>query len=240
MSEKTTKTKNKNLIIYSRISCEKTIREDASIETQIALGENYAKSNGYNVLGTFSEIASGGKDDREELAGAIEMAKTAGATIWFYSLSRFSRSLIHSLKWFEEFKKLGIKFVSHSEKADVETAAGIFQTQMICSVGEYARNVTAERTRETLANLKNNGKKYTRKTPYGFRLSKDKKHFRKSVKEQRVIRRMQNLREEGCSFQLIANILNDERIKPREGGEWVKSAVFYIIKRACETTPQTA
>jgi len=240
MNEKTTKTKNKNLIIYSRISCEKTIREDASIETQIALGENYAKSNGYNVLGTFSEIASGGKDDREELAGAIEMAKTAGATIWFYSLSRFSRSLIHSLKWFEEFKKLGIKFVSHSEKADVETAAGIFQTQMICSVGEYARNVTAERTRETLANLKNNGKKYTRKTPYGFRLSKDKKHFRKSVKEQRVIRRMQNLREEGCSFQLIANILNDERIKPREGGEWVKSAVFYIIKRACETTPQTA
>ena len=81
---------------------------------------------------------------------------------------------------------------------------------------------------------------YVTKTPYGFRLSKDKKHFRKSVKEQRVIRRMQNLREEGCSFQLIANILNDERIKPREGGEWVKSAVFYIIKRACETTPQTA
>ena len=76
--------------------------------------------------------------------------------------------------------------------------------------------------------------------PYGFRLPKDKKHFRKSVKEQRVIRRMQNLREEGCSFQLIANILNDERIKPREGGEWVKSAVFYILKRACESTPQTA
>ncbi|SVD36692.1 uncharacterized protein METZ01_LOCUS389546, partial [marine metagenome] len=42
----------------------------------------------------------------------------------------------------------------------------------------------------------------------------------------------------GLAFQLIANILNDERIKPREGGEWIKSAVFYILKRACETTPQ--
>ena len=225
------KIKNKNLIIYARISCEKTTREDASIETQIALGDDYAKSNGFNVLGTFSEIASGGKDDREELAGAIALAKTAGATIWFYSLSRFSRSLIHSLKWFEEFKRLGIKFVSHSEKADVETAAGIFQTQMICSVGEYARNVTAERTRETLNNLKNTGKKYTRITPYGLRLTKDKKHFSKSVKEQRVIRRMENLREEGFSFQKIADILNDEKIKTRQGGEWLKMTVYQILKR---------
>lgn len=109
---------------------------------------------------------------------------------------------------------------------------------MICSVGGYARNVTAERTRETLANLNNNGKKYTRKMPYGFRLPKDKKHFRKSVKEQRVIRRMQNLREEGLSYQAIADALNEERIKPRVGGKWVKSAVFYILKRACEPALQ--
>ena len=238
MKRKTNKNQNKSLICYARISCDKLSHDDASIETQVALGKTYANDNGYNVIGIFTEIASGGKDDREQLASAIELAKQTNATIWFYSLSRFSRSLIHSLKWFEEFKKLGIKFVSHSEKADVESAAGIFQTQMICSVGEYARNVTAERTRETLANLKNVGKKYTRKTPYGLRLSKDKKHFRKSTKEQKIIRRMVNLREEGFTFQAICDVLDAEKVKTREGGKWHRKVVRDIINRACEAAPQ--
>ena len=92
---------------------------------------------------------------------------------------------------------------------------------MIVSVGEYARNVTAERTRVTLSNLKESGKRYTRKTPYGFRLTKDKKNFRKSTKEQKIISRMQYMREEGFSYQEIADELNNEKVATREGGKWL-------------------
>ena len=235
MKTKTNKNTPKEIIIYARISCEKTEREDASIDTQIKLGMDYAKSNGFKIAGIFSEIASGAKDDREQLNLAIELAKENKATIWFYSLSRFSRSLSHSLKMFELFQRIGINFVSHSERAGFETAAEKFQTQMIVSVGEYARNVTAERTRVTLSNLKESGKRYTRKTPYGFRLTKDKKNFRKSTKEQKIISRMMYMREEGFSYQEIADELNNEKVATREGGKWIKQTVYSILKRCKET-----
>ena len=225
---------SKTLIIYSRISSDKINNEDASLEAQEALGAAYAAKEGYEVIGAFKEIKSGGRmDNRSEWLKVMELAEKTKSTIWIYSISRMSRSVVDFLTTIETFKSKNIGIVSHSEEVDTasDSASKALHLSILSTFSEYERKLAGERTKTALSNLKNRGKRYCRKVPYGKTLSACGTKFLRNKTEESVIARMRSLRAEGFSYEKIADILTHEGHPTREGRSWLKSTVNMILKR---------
>lgn len=76
---------------YERVS---TARQGASglgLDAQRKTIEDFAAARGAEVLARFTEIESGRKADRPELARALHLAKVTGATLVIAKLDRLSR-----------------------------------------------------------------------------------------------------------------------------------------------------
>ena len=98
--EKFTKSQSKfdkrnKAIIYTRVSTKEQAETNTSLETQKQYCENYAKSNGYNVVKYFGGTHESAKsDDRKEFKKMLKYAKQSGSIgyIIVYSYDRFSRT----------------------------------------------------------------------------------------------------------------------------------------------------
>ena len=241
-NSKTSPADKKTLVIYSRISAAKIHNEDASIEAQINLGKKYAEIHGFEVIGVFSEIVSGKTTkNRSEFNAAVAMATENKSNLWVYSLSRFARSTMDVLKHVEIFTKKGVSLVSHSENLSLDNASSLLQISILSSFCEYERNLASERTKTALTALRESGKRYSGRIPYGYDLLDSKtKKLSKNVFEMKNILEMKRLREEGFSYQKIADIFNGKNIPAKTGGAWIWQSIRGVLNRqsvlGCETS----
>jgi DNA invertase Pin-like site-specific DNA recombinase len=74
-----------------------------------------------------------------------------------YSFSRYARSVTHLLRALEEFKKIGVGFVSITESIDTNTPLGSAVFTILGAVAQLERDLIAERVRNGLANAKAKG-----------------------------------------------------------------------------------
>jgi len=98
----------------------------------------------------YTEKASGAKDDRTELAKALD-ALRPGDTFVVYKLDRLARSTLKLIATLDDVKARGAEFVSLSDKIDTTTAAGKALFGMLAVFAEFERNVIVERTKAGLA-----------------------------------------------------------------------------------------
>jgi DNA invertase Pin-like site-specific DNA recombinase len=83
---------NKNAIIYTRVSTKEQADTNTSLGTQKKYCENYAKTNGFNVVAYFGGTHESAKsDDRKEFKRMLKYAKQSGSIgfIIVYSFDRF-------------------------------------------------------------------------------------------------------------------------------------------------------
>ncbi len=80
------------LISYTRCSTEKEA-QDSSMLTQSAEINAWAEHNGFEVIGSFSDRASGRSMERDGLLAALALANNTGASVAIVELSRLSRSV---------------------------------------------------------------------------------------------------------------------------------------------------
>jgi DNA invertase Pin-like site-specific DNA recombinase len=79
-----------------------------------------------------------------------------------WKFDRFARSVSHLLRALENFKALGIEFVSLSEQVDTSTPTGKMVFTLLGAVAELERSLIAERVRAGLRNAKARGKRLGR------------------------------------------------------------------------------
>jgi DNA invertase Pin-like site-specific DNA recombinase len=104
-----------------------------------------------------------------------------------WKFDRFARSVSHLLRAVENFKALGIEFVSLSEQVDTSTPTGKMVFTVLGAVAELERSLIAERVRAGLRDAKAKGKRLGRP-----RVDVD-------------LTRIGSLRSEGRSWAAIAN-----------------------------------
>ncbi|MDR6883034.1 recombinase family protein [Bacillus sp. 3255] len=124
---------------YARVS---TV--DQSLDSQI----DELKKAGCERI--YTEKASGAKDDRIELQKAID-ALRPGDVFMVYKLDRLARSTIKLITTLDQIQKMGVEFVSISDKLDTTTAAGKALFGVLAVFAEFERNVIVERTKAGLA-----------------------------------------------------------------------------------------
>src|SRR5271154_5570137 len=143
--------------IYARVSTTNH-GQDAGLQTREL--RQFADARDWTVAGEYIDSGiSGAQDSRPELNRLMADAhKRRFDVVCVWRFDRFARSVSHLLRALENFKALGIDFVSFSEQMDTSTPAGKMVFTVLGAVAELERSLTVERVRAGLRNARAKGK----------------------------------------------------------------------------------
>lgn len=155
--------------LYARVSTNKSKKngEDKSQDPELQLKplRAYVQARGWPIANEYVDIGiSGAKDRRPQLDALMEDARKRridGILVW--KLDRFGRSLKSLVNAFEEFKALGIQFVSYTENLDFSTPMGKAMANLCGVFAEFERDLISERVKAGIANTQAKGKHFGRR-----------------------------------------------------------------------------
>jgi len=181
---------NKRVAIYARVST-----TDQSTDSQLLDLRRYVADRGWHLHREYTDNGvSGTKDNRpalNELMAEAKKRKFDVVLVWRFD--RFARSTKHLILALEEFRNLGVDFVSYQENIDTSSPLGSAIFTIISAVAQLERDIIAERVKAGLRRAKENGKKLGRP-----KLSVDPQQLR-------------GLRSEGLSLRAIAKVTGISR-----------------------------
>lgn len=208
-------------VLYSRVSTAGQALDGVSLETQEAKARTWAKANGYEVAGTFTDAGVSGKraENREVLQAALSLACAEGAALVVYSLSRLARSTRDAIEIAERLEKAGADLVSLTERIDTTTAAGKMVFRMLAVLAEFERDLVSERTAAALAHKRAKGERVGQ-VPFGYRLASDGVHLEEDEAEQATLADLATMRAAGWTWRRIADELNARGVTTKTGKRW--------------------
>jgi DNA invertase Pin-like site-specific DNA recombinase len=131
---------------------------------QVAELREYVERRGWTIAAEYvDEGVSGAKSSRPHLDRMMADARRRKFDIVLcWRFDRFARSTSHLLAALEEFRSLGIDFVSLNESIDTTTPVGKMVFTVVASVAELERCIICERVRAGVARAVANGKRLGR------------------------------------------------------------------------------
>ena len=145
--------------IYARVST-----KDQSCELQLRDLRTYCAARGFDLVREYVDVGqSGAKDSRPELnilMGDARKRQFDAIVVWRFD--RFARSTKHLLLALEEFRSLGIQFISYQENMDTSSPLGQALFTIVSAVAQLERDLIRERVSAGLRNARANGKKLGR------------------------------------------------------------------------------
>jgi DNA invertase Pin-like site-specific DNA recombinase len=147
--------------IYARVST-----GEQNPEAQLRELREYAERRGFLVHREYVDQASGDVRRRkrapafEALMADARRRRFDCVLVWKYD--RFARSLGALVAALQEFRDLGVDFISHTQAIDTTTPMGRLFFHVIGSFAEFERDVIVERVRAGLANARAKGKRLGR------------------------------------------------------------------------------
>lgn len=147
-------TNNDKFVAYFRVSTDRQGKSGLGLDAQrAAVAKHIGQSE---LIAEFTEIESGRKNDREQLAAALATAKRAKATLVIAKLDRLARN-VHFISGLLESS---VPFVC----ADMPEADRTF-LQMMAVFAEWEARKISERTKAALAQVKAQGRTLGCPTP---------------------------------------------------------------------------
>ncbi len=145
--------------IYCRVS---TL--DQSTDSQILDLRHYTKERGWKLFKEYCDNGiSGTTNSRPALNELMDDAKKRRFdVVLVWRFDRFARSTKHLILALEEFRNLGIDFISYQENIDTSSPLGSAILTIISAVAQLERDIIAERVKAGLRRAKENGKKLGR------------------------------------------------------------------------------
>ena len=142
--------------LYARVS---TLDKGQDAEVQLRELREYATRRGWTAVEYVDNGVSGTKDSRPQLNAMMQAARRRKLDcVLVARFDRFARSVSHLLRALEEFRALGIEFVSLNEACDTTTPQGKMLFTILGAVAEFERELIRERVRAGLANARAKGR----------------------------------------------------------------------------------
>jgi DNA invertase Pin-like site-specific DNA recombinase len=142
--------------LYARVS---TIKGQ-NPEMQLDEMRQYCGRRGWQVCAEYVDRGiSGSRERRPELDALLAACHRRQVdAVVVYRYDRFARSLRQLVNALEEFRTLGIDFVSLHEGVDTSTPNGRLIFGIFASIAEFERELIRDRVRSGLASAKAKGK----------------------------------------------------------------------------------
>lgn len=208
-------------IAYLRVSTREQGDSGLGLQAQQTAVERFADDKA--ILATFTEVESGKRCDRPQLAAALAACKQHGATLLIAKLDRLARN---------------VRFVSTLLDGDVPfvccdmPSADRTMLQMVSVFAEHEARCISERTRAALQAKKQRGETWgpsaaVRATGLakGVATNRAKADAARAV----VYDRCRSLRDAGRSLQEIASILNGSGHRTSTGGNYSPTAIHRVL-----------
>ena len=174
--------------IYARVS---TTEGKQTPENQLRQLRTYAKARDFTVIAEYIDHATGRNEKRPEyqkLLDAVRKRQADIVLVWRYD--RFARSTKALITALNEFRTLGVDFISYQENIDTTTPQGEMVFTIMASLAQFESALIGERTKAGMQRAREQGKRVHR-PPLP---EKTKKEIAK-------------LREQGVSIKIISRKL---------------------------------
>jgi DNA invertase Pin-like site-specific DNA recombinase len=147
------------IAIYARVST-----KDQSCDLQLRDLRAYCSARGLTLTQEYVDTGfSGAKDSRpalNELVAAARKRKFDVIVVWRFD--RFARSTKHLLLALEEFRSLGIQFISYQESIDTNSPLGQALFTIVSAVAQLERDLIRERVSAGIRFARESGKQLGR------------------------------------------------------------------------------
>jgi DNA invertase Pin-like site-specific DNA recombinase len=141
---------NGNFVAYYRVSTQRQGRSGLGLEAQQKAVRDHLNGGNWRIVAEFTEIESGQRPGRPQLAAALKACRAVGATLIIAKLDRLARN---------------VHFVSGLMESGVEFTAVDFPqanrltVHILAAVAEHEAKMISERTKAALAAAKRRGVK---------------------------------------------------------------------------------
>lgn len=221
---------SKELVAYYRVSTQSQSRSGLGLEAQQAAVKAFAASNGYSIIGEFSEAETGKGADalerRPELKAALTAARKAGASVCVAKLCRLSRD-VHFISGLMVHR---VPFIVAELGADVDP----FMLHIHAAVAEKERALIARRTRDALQAKKARGEVLgSANIEQVAVIGRATVMANASARAENVLPIVRTVQASGINTLAgIAGALNARGIATPRGGHWHASSVRNLLARA--------
>ncbi len=146
----------KLVAIYARVS---TFDKGQDPETQLLQLREYAGRRGFDVAGEYVDHATGTNEHRPSYQRLLDDArkrKVDVVLVWRYD--RFARSTQALINALNEFRDLGVDFISYQESIDTTTPRGELIFGIFASLAQFESALISERVKAGMERAKTQGK----------------------------------------------------------------------------------
>jgi DNA invertase Pin-like site-specific DNA recombinase len=147
--------------IYARVS---TTNNGQSPDMQLRELREYCERRGWQLTGEYVDAGiSGAKEHRPQLDALVSACrKRLVDAVIVYRYDRFARSLRQLVNALEEFRSLGIEFISLHEGVDTSTPNGRLVFGIFATIAEFERELIRDRVISGIAAARAKGKRLGR------------------------------------------------------------------------------
>ena len=206
-------------VAYFRVSTERQGQSGLGLDAQRSAVAGFIAGRGGDLAAEFVEVESGRKNDRPQLATALDLCRRKRAVLVIAKLDRLARNVAFVSRLMES----GAEFVAvdnpHANKLMVH---------MLAAFAEHERDQISARTKAALAIAK----------ARGVRLGNPRIESAKAsaiASEQAAVFRAgvagmaRALKDEGRTLQAVAEELNTRGVKTARGRQWHPSTVRGVL-----------
>ena len=224
-----TKGKDTRYVAYFRVSTDKQGRSGLGLDAQRTAVRDYINGNGERVLAEYTEVESGGRNDRPELAKALAQCRLLGATLVIAKLDRLARNVAFIAALMDS----GVDFMA----VDFPQANRL-TIHVLAAVAEHEREMISARTKAALAAARARGVKLGTNNLTDDARAKGRKASalalakRARERAELVLPTIRELQAGGASLRKVADALNARGVPSPRGGKWHASSVRNAIRQA--------
>jgi len=219
-----------NFIAYFRVSTDRQGQSGLGLEAQRKVVMDYLNGGNWKLVAEYTEVESGKRNDRPELAAAMDACKRQKAKLVIAKFDRLARS-VHFISGLMES---GVDFVA----ADMPEANKL-SIHILAAVAEHEREMISQRTKAALAVVKARGKKLGWSMP--SRRQEQLEASRLGVKSriahadrfaENTLPIIREIQAAGITtLQGVAEALNARGVRTARGKKWFPTTVRSVLSR---------
>jgi len=209
-------------VVYSRVSTDAQERDGTSLDTQESACHGYANAQGWTVIESIRDAASGASLDRPGLSRLRQLLRQGEVDLVLaYAVDRLSRNQNQIGVLFEDIKHAGARLEFVTEKFE-NNAIGRFILSASTFMAEVEREKILERTTRGKLERARGGKipQAMGRGTYGYEYNRATGKRVIETFQAEVVRRIFQRYLETRSFSAVAGELNEEGIPALGGGLW--------------------
>ena len=219
-----------NFIAYYRVSTDRQGQSGLGLDAQRKVVMDYLDGGNWQLVAEYTEVESGKRNDRPELAAALDACKRQKAKLVIAKIDRLARN-VHFISGLMES---GVDFVA----TDMPEANKL-TVHIMAAMAEYEREQISDRTKKALAVVKARGKKLGWSMP--SRRREQREASRQGVKSnvahadqfaENTLPIIREIQAAGINtLQGVAEAMNARGVRTARGKKWFPATVKNILAR---------